>query len=258
MTVLNQKLSSSKPVSWISYSKDVEIQQKRVLSPTYANLYHYGANNPVRYIDPDGRADSDDIMSQIKTLQAEMADWESKGGGITSEQFSAFMSLAGQYNNSLIKEGNLNISDYVSNGTITTAFDEAQDAVGNYQVNFHNGIDVVGGDLKSPFFMIATGGNEKGSNTKIFSIVGTDLKMKVLHGDAGSVAKTGDFFSPGGMIMPFPKKNNFQNASTAPHFHIELSNGSKFVNPFTLKTSNTNYQRTLDGGKTWNPIRPNF
>ena len=221
-------------------------------------LFAYAANNPVRYIDPDGRENSDEIMAQIKMLQAEMSDWESKGGEIISEQFSAFMSLAGQYNNALISEGNLNVSDYVTNGTITTAFDEAQDAVGNYQVNFHNGIDVVGGDLKSPFFMIATGGNEKGSNAKIFSIVGTDLQMKVLHGDAGSVSKTGDFFSPGTMIMPFPKKNNFQNASTGPHFHIELSNGSSFINPFTLKSSNTNFLRSFDGGKTWSPIRPNF
>ena len=243
---------------WILLLNAAEIRRKTQVRQPYCNLYHYAGNNPVKYTDPNGRTDSDEIMSQIKTLQAEMDDWVSKGGEITSEQFSAFMSLAGDYNKALIAEGNLNVSDYVSNGTITTAFEEEQDAVGNYQVNYHNGIDVVGGDLKSPFFMIATGGNEKGSNAKIFSIVGTDLQMKVLHGDAGSVSKTGDFFSPGGMIMPVPKKNNFQNASTAPHFHIEISNGSNFVNPFTLKSSNTNFQRTLDGGKTWKSIDAHY
>ncbi len=65
----------------------------------------------------------------------------------------------------------------------------------------------------------------------------TDYKMKVQHGDAGNVTKSGDFFKAGDKIMPFPKKNNFQNASTGPHFHIEISNGSNFVNPFTLQPS---------------------
>lgn len=58
--------------------------------------------------------------------------------------------------------------------------------------------------------------------------------------------------------MPFPKKNNFQNASTAPHFHIEISDGTNFIDPFTLETSNTEFKRSYDGGKTWSPINPDF
>lgn len=54
MTSSNRKLQFSQSVSWLTYSKNYEIQQKKALNPTYANLYHYGANNPVHYIDPDG------------------------------------------------------------------------------------------------------------------------------------------------------------------------------------------------------------
>ena len=54
MMNLNQKSTFSAPVSWISYHKNYEIQQKRALRPTYGNLYHYAGNNPVKYTDPDG------------------------------------------------------------------------------------------------------------------------------------------------------------------------------------------------------------
>ena len=226
-------------------------RQKTGFGTNNGNLYHYAANNPVRYIDPDGRQTSDEIMTQIKILQQEMSDCQNKGCEITSSQYEMFIDLACQYNNAVIREGKLSKDDYVSGGRITTEFEEAQDAVGNYQVNFHSGIDIVGGDLKSPFFMLAINGEEKGSNGKVFQIIGTDLRMNVLHGDAGSVKKSGDFFKPSDVIMPFPKKNNFRLASTGPHFHIELSNGSNYVNPFTLKTSSSEFKRTTDGGKSW-------
>ena len=201
---------------------------------------------------------SAEILSQINKLQSEMADWFDKFGEITEEQYKLLMELAAQYNNAIIAEGCLTIDDYVTNGIITTDFEEKQDAVGKYQVNFHNGIDVVGGNLKSPFFLIATNGKEKGSNDKYFSVIGTNLKMLVKHGDKGSLRKSGDFYKPGDVIMPFPKNNNYTTASTAPHFHIELTNGKNFINPFTLKTSEINFKRTLDGGKTWKSIDPNY
>ena len=204
------------------------------------------------------RETSEEIMFQIKVLQQAMDDWQSKGGEITSGQYEMFINLAEQYNSATIKEGKLSKDDYVSGGRITTEFEEAQGAVGSYQANLHNGIDIVGGDLKSPFFMRAIGGSETGSNAKIFSIIGTELRMKVLHGDAGTVRKTGDFFKPGDVIMPFPKKNNFRLASTGAHFHIELSDGSNFINPYTLKVSSSEFKRTTDGGKSWKDVSPKF
>ena len=204
------------------------------------------------------RETSEEIMFQIKALQQEMDDWQSKGGEITSGQYEMFINLAEQYNSATIKEGKLSKDDYVSGGRITTEFEEAQGAVGSYQANLHSGIDIVGGDLKSPFFMRAIGGSETGSNAKIFSIIGTELRMKVLHGDAGTVRKTGDFFKPGDVIMPFPKKNNFRLASTGAHFHIELSDGSNFINPYTLKVSSSEFKRTTDGGKSWKDVSPKF
>lgn len=191
-----------------------------------------------------------EIMDQIKLLQKEM-ELYMDSGNITQSQFNIFYQLCKNYNNAIIQEGNLSIKDYVENGRITCAFEERQDVVGNYQVNFHSGVDAVGGNLKSPFFMNAVGGNEKGSNAKVFEIIGTNYKMRVLHGDSNSMSKTGDFFKPKDMIMPFPRNNNFNLASTAPHFHIELSNGENFVNPFTLKVSEKKFQYTINGGESW-------
>ena len=204
------------------------------------------------------RETSEEIMFQIKALQQEMDDWQSKGGEITSGQYEMFINLAEQYNSATIKEGKLSKDDYVSGGRITTEFEEAQGAVGSYQANLHSGIDIVGGDLKSPFFMRAIGGSETGSNAKIFSIIGTELRMKVLHGDAGTVRKTGDFFKPGDVIMPFPKKNNFRLASTGAHFHIELSDGSNFINPYPLRKSDAKFKRTVNGGISWEDVSAIF
>lgn len=188
-----------------------------------------------------------EIMSEIKKLQEEMNAF----GEISESQFNMFMTLAKNFNLAIIEEGNLYVNSYVKNGVITTNFEATQDSIGNYKVNYHHGIDIVGGDLISPFFLIGVGEIEKGANDKIFSVIGTDLRMRVLHGDSDSVIKSGDFFTPGDIIMPFPKNNNFNIASTGPHFHIDLSNGKNFVNPYTLKQSSKIFKTTTDGGKTW-------
>lgn len=198
-----------------------------------------------------GKRTSSDILREYRKFQEEL-----EIDTITKGQLEILYSLQIEYNLAILSEGNLSITDYVVNGIITTGFDEAQDVVGNYKVNAHYGIDVVGGDLKSPFFLQAIGGSESGSNDKIFSIVGTDLKIRIKHGDKGQVIH--DTYSPGDKIMSFPKFNNANIASTGPHFHIDMTNGTNFINPLTFQTSTTQFKQTFNGGETWSTVIVNY
>lgn len=58
--------NSSPFKNWISVRKYLEIQRKNM--PYYGDLYAYAGNNPVRYVDPDGRVDTTTINEWSKTL----------------------------------------------------------------------------------------------------------------------------------------------------------------------------------------------
>ena len=50
-----KKFCTQNSHNWLSAVKFAETRRKLRLVPTNANLYHYSANNPVKYTDPDGR-----------------------------------------------------------------------------------------------------------------------------------------------------------------------------------------------------------
>jgi len=49
--------------NWLPAVKFTETRRKLCLVPTNGNLYHYSANNPVKYTDPDGREAGDPFNS---------------------------------------------------------------------------------------------------------------------------------------------------------------------------------------------------
>jgi len=241
------------------------------------NWFAYCNNEPVNWVDmwglsasdrkgiPEGRTSVDEIQQQISAVQQQYAGIfnsdaydTSEGQGKLANLLGQLTDLYGQYNNAVISQGNLNIQDYIQGGVLTGGFDEAQGLTGNYQTNFHCGVDGVGGYAKTPFYTSIIGADDGRSNSLTLDIIGTGLHMQILHGDEGSFMRSGGSFSPGQKIMPFPKLNNSPESSTAPHFHFQIANGSQFISPFTMKASSTLFKYTNNGGKTWSNFRTDF
>jgi len=59
---------------WILLLHTAEIRRKTQVRQPYCNLYAYGANNPVHYIDPDGRVTKHKDLKGIDRLKAELKD----------------------------------------------------------------------------------------------------------------------------------------------------------------------------------------
>ena len=113
MTVLEEKKYKPGSKNWLIYEKSREIARKKAFSPTNSNLYAYAANNPVHYIDPDGRIQYP-IMSLHK--MQDLGDKATLNGSneLMKEVGCAVASIANMLNLNL-KTVNKN---YVSNGNL--------------------------------------------------------------------------------------------------------------------------------------------
>ncbi|WP_407427324.1 hypothetical protein, partial [Treponema sp.] len=58
-----RKFYQNSSKSWLSVVRSMETRGKKQLLPSNANLYHYAANNPVKYTDPDGRKIVPDVIT---------------------------------------------------------------------------------------------------------------------------------------------------------------------------------------------------
>ena len=78
-----------KPFSknWILASSYAEFRRNNLFRQTNAGLFHYAGNNPVRYIDPDGReVTKEDVRNFVHTVGANpLSVWAAQKGKFTNK-----------------------------------------------------------------------------------------------------------------------------------------------------------------------------
>jgi len=116
-----RKKYKQSPKKWISASSYPEFRRHLRLIPANAGLFHYAGNNPIRYIDPDGRSDfsfdyANYLRGQLKGFvhgtKASFQDMFGKFGNF-------FVTMFTKTDFEFYVEGELSLGPVSSCGTIT-------------------------------------------------------------------------------------------------------------------------------------------
>ncbi len=180
-TSLRQKNPNASSHRWIKHTK------RQPSTPMYGRLYHYAGNNPVCYIDPDGRFERDWANGQLIAQEGDV--WKDNKTLPVGERVGCVLW-------SISTDGTGADINAFPDVWVDDCFN-ACDEFGNVlQINMHNAAEQF--CHFSDFFIVAGHGNEPPYKTGMFGAEGKSVIAPKLLADA---IKNHPNYTPGQQIL---------------------------------------------------------